>query len=252
MYDPVRLAVKVEKLVTKNHLKKYYRFRGAPFYGSGVSTADCVGCALRCVFCWSGFPRDSPEKAGKFYTPDQVAAQLIRIAEKRGFSKVRISGNEPTIGESHLISLLNLMDKTSHRFILETSGILIDSDYSAHLSAFHNLHVRVSLKGTSNEEYTLLTGARPESFDLQLKAIENLLEAGVSVHASIMVSFSSNENTEKLIKRLHQIDPNMFIEKEYVILYPLVIKRLRNAKINPIVAYDRSGNLCSLPSNPRL
>ncbi len=249
MYDPVRLAARIEKLVTKNHLKKYYRFRGAHFYGSGVSTADCVGCALKCVFCWSGFPRDHPEKAGKFYNPDQVAKKLVRIAKKCDYSNVRVSGNEPTVGKSHLINLLSLIDKTSYRFILETSGVLIDKDYSAHLSAFHNLHVRVSLKGTSEEEYARLTGAKPESFNLQLRAIENLLEAGVSVHPSVMISFSSSANIQRLIKRLHEINPNMFIEEEYVILYPLVIKRLRTAGITPIIAYDRSGKICEFPSN---
>lgn len=249
MYDPVRLAAKVEKLVTKNSLKKYYRFRGAPFYGSGVSTADCVGCALKCVFCWSGFPRDRPEKAGKFYNPGQVAERLLRIAKKRGYSRVRVSGNEPTIGKSHLISLLSLIDKTSFRFILETSGVLIDKDYSAHLSAFRNLHVRVSLKSTSEENYARLTGAKPESFNLQLKAVENLLEAGVSVHPSVMISFSSGESIQKLVKRLHELDPSMFIEKEYVILYPLVVQRLKTAGITPVIAYDRSGIPRKPPSN---
>ncbi|MDH5771048.1 MAG: hypothetical protein OEZ25_07170, partial [Candidatus Bathyarchaeota archaeon] len=71
LFNPVELAHRTDKIVTRGTLRKYYRFRSAPFYG-GISTADCVGCALRCVFCWSGFPRDHPERSGRFYSPEQV------------------------------------------------------------------------------------------------------------------------------------------------------------------------------------
>ena len=49
MYDPVAHAAEVEKLVVRGSKRKYYRFRGARFYG-GIATADCVGCCLKCAF----------------------------------------------------------------------------------------------------------------------------------------------------------------------------------------------------------
>jgi len=38
--------------------------------------------------------------------------------------------------------------------------------------------VRVSLKGTTEEEFGRLTGAQPGFFRLQIQAVENLFEPG--------------------------------------------------------------------------
>ncbi len=88
---------------------------------------------------------------------------------------MRISGNEPTICKEHLIQVLKLIPE-DYTFILETNGILIGNDmtYAEELSRFSNLYVRVSLKGTCEEEFSRLTGA--QGFQLQLKALEHLAE----------------------------------------------------------------------------
>lgn len=65
MYDPVDIAEITGKTVCENNRRKYYRFRPARFYG-GISTADCVGCCLRCVFCWSWNIVARPEEHGLY------------------------------------------------------------------------------------------------------------------------------------------------------------------------------------------
>jgi uncharacterized Fe-S cluster-containing radical SAM superfamily protein len=50
-YDPLKLGEAVQAHVVREDERKYYRFRGGKWYG-GIATADCVGCNLRCVFCW--------------------------------------------------------------------------------------------------------------------------------------------------------------------------------------------------------
>jgi uncharacterized Fe-S cluster-containing radical SAM superfamily protein len=54
----------------------------------------------------------------------------------------------------HLVNVLKLIPE-DYLFILETNGILIGNDrtYAEELSAFHNLYVRVSLKGTCEEYF---------------------------------------------------------------------------------------------------
>ena len=52
MIDPITLSKKMENLVSRENAKKYYRFRKTRFYG-GCATADCLGCNLRCVYCWA-------------------------------------------------------------------------------------------------------------------------------------------------------------------------------------------------------
>lgn len=239
----MKLTEEVRKLVVKGLSRKYYRLaRGGRWYG-GIATADCCGCNLRCVFCWSGFPRDHPDQVGKFYTPEQVYQAIKSCALKRGYRQVRISGNEPTISREHLIKVLELVEGDGlFTFILETNGILIGSDksYARDISKFNNVYVRVSVKGTSEEEFSLLTRALPEQFNLQLQALRNLLDYGVSCHPAVMLSFSGREGYERIRQRLSEVDPKLTkeIEEEYVFMYPHVAERLRRSGITPKIAYE--------------
>ena len=238
-YDPVVRAEEVGSIVCSSDRRKYYRFRPARFYG-GIATADCVGCYLRCIFCWSWREVTRPQSYGQFYSPQQVARKLTSIARRRRFNLLRISGNEPTIGREHLLQVLGLIPE-DFQFILETNGILIghDKSYAEDLARFGNLGVRVSLKGTNENEFAALTGAEPTGFTLQLKALENLLHAGVDVHPAVMVSFSPVENIQKLRQGLRRITPSFEdLEIEELALYGDVEKRLRKAKLEYSTAYQ--------------
>ena len=156
---------------------------------------------------------------------------------------MRISGNEPTIYREHLIKVIEQIDER-YLFILETNGILIghDEEYARDLARFSNLYVRVSLKGTCGDEFSALTGAIPEGFDLQLKALENLVRYGINCHPACMVSFSSGENIEALKKKLGTIHPNFKdFEGEELILYPHVEERLKKLGIESFRGYKLDG-----------
>jgi uncharacterized Fe-S cluster-containing radical SAM superfamily protein len=160
-----------------------------------------------------------------------VGRNLLSIVEKKGLSQVRISGNEPTLHRSHLLQVLQVIPKEIH-FILETNGILIgyDPSYAKDLSRFPNLYVRVSLKGACPEEFSRLTGTRPEGFALQLKALENLLEEGVDCFPAVMANFSSPGEIKQLRQILKEIRPDFAdFEEEELILYPFVMDHLQRA-----------------------
>ncbi|MEM0257680.1 MAG: radical SAM protein [Thermofilum sp.] len=227
--------------VARGSARKYYRFRGGRWYG-GIATADCVGCNLRCVFCWGSHARDNFASVGVFLEPEEVYARLARIAEKRGYDLVRISGNEPTLAWQHLLRVLELFEEDGRfRFVLETNGITLGADRgkARDLSKFSCVHVRVSLKGASEEEFHLLTGARPEFYAVQLNALRNLLDYGVSCHPAVMLSFSAPDSADRLKERLTAIDPVLVreFEEEYVFLYRHVVEQLRRAGLKPRVAY---------------
>ncbi|MDI6840349.1 MAG: radical SAM protein [bacterium] len=241
LYDPIERAKLIEPLVVRGNSRKYYRIpRPGRWYG-GISTGDCCGCSLRCVFCWSDVPRDKPDQIGRFYTPEEVFYKLTSCARKHNYRLLRISGNEPTISKEHLLRLLELIEATEYLFILETNGTLIDRDFANNLKQFKNLHVRVSLKGTNNEEFSILTGAIPEAFDLQLEALKNLTESGIRCNPAVMMSFSLKENVRKLQSTLTKIHKSLKIEEEYVFLYPHVVKRLRKASLKPLTAFTPNG-----------
>lgn len=223
MYDPIELSKKTEDIVIKGNMRKYYRFRAAGFYG-GITTADVVGCNIRCKFCWSGNSVWNANNIGTFYSPEQVAEELHKIALKKGYNQVRVSGGEPTIGRNHLITLLkNISPRIL--FILETNGILLgyDGTYVKELSQFKNLHVRVCLKGCTPDEFTILTGAK-RGFEYQLKALEFLRDKEMSFNIALV---SINKDKQDFFRKLSEMGlEKIMIEEEEITLYPMVKKRL--------------------------
>ena len=77
--------------------------------------------------------------------------------------------------------------------------------------------------------------ADPEGFELQIKALENLIDSRVSCHPSVMISFSTDESLDNLRKKLSNISQKFArdLEIEELILYPRVIQRLRKYGIRP-------------------
>ncbi|MBI4795174.1 MAG: radical SAM protein [Deltaproteobacteria bacterium] len=238
MYDPLELGRQTARIVCRGTARKYYRFRPARFYG-GIATADCLGCNLRCAFCWAWEQLHQVQKLGQFYEAKEVAERLAAIARKKGFSQVRLSGNEPTLGMTHLIEVLRHLPQEL-AFILETNGIILgaEAQWAKELAVFPQVFARVSLKGCTPEEFSHLTGAVPEGFALQLKALEHLLAAGIDCHAAVMVSFSPAESRERLRHRLASIHPALGdFEQEELILYPAVAARLTKRGLSCFSGY---------------
>lgn len=243
MFNPIEKAKAIEAQVVRGDERRYYRLRrGGRWYG-GISTADCCGCNLKCVFCWSGEPRDNPSKIGDFYSPEKVAEELIKCARKNSYRLLRLSGNEATIGKIHLLKLLEILSKENYLFILETNGTLLDLDYIKDLKHFKKLHIRVSLKGTERDEFSTLTGAIPEAFDLIIENLKNLADFNLRFNLAVMLSFSKEENIINLKEKLRKMSSKILksFEEEYVFLYPIVKERLKKANILPKIAYNPEG-----------
>jgi uncharacterized Fe-S cluster-containing radical SAM superfamily protein len=238
-FDPVELASETEKIVCRGDARKYTDFYVAGVYG-GISTGYAVGCCLRCVFCWVDWSRDYPEKFGQFHSPDEAFQRLKAAALRRGVDKLRVSGAEPTIGKSHLLALLERSEASEFGlFILETNGVLfgVDKDYVQAVSRFKKLHVRISLKAGTPETFTRKTGAKPESFEIPFRAIENLLDRGVSFHVAAMSAdprIMTPKERRSLIDRLADIDLGLRLnlEEEVVDPYKTTLARLRYAGLD--------------------
>jgi uncharacterized Fe-S cluster-containing radical SAM superfamily protein len=242
-FDPLEKAKEIERIVSEDSKRKYYRVsRPGRWYG-GIASADCYGCNLQCVFCWSDKPRENPGKYGRLCTPEQVSERLIQCARDHNYHLVRISGNEPTIAKEHLLEVIRIINKTKLLFILETNGTLLDEAFTQRLAEFQNLHVRVSLKGTNHKEFSMLTGADPETFERVVNSLSLLHEYGIDFNIAVMLSFSPDKHVALLKKRIEDIaqeKANDF-EEEYVILYPHVAQKLKSAGIEPVIAYTPSG-----------
>ena len=251
-FDPILLAEKEEKIVTRGNKRKYARLaRPLRFYG-GIISATEVGCNLRCKFCFSDKPVRRPHSTGRFYTPQQVFNALKKKADQYESKLISASASEGTIGRQHLFEILEMVDKTDLVYILETNGMTLghEPDFARQLSKFRNLHVRVSIKGTTKEEYLMLTGASSKSYDLPYKALEHLMNAGVSCNVCLVVSFSSTKDIIKAEQRLASIRPGLLksLEKEHITLFPKVLKRLKKHEMMPNTI-QRSGEIIEMKRN---
>ncbi|MGQ9582819.1 MAG: radical SAM protein [Thermoplasmatota archaeon] len=240
--DPLKRSSELEPIASRGDERLYYRFRPARWYG-GVATGDVCCCNLLCHFCWARDEvRARPLNLGRYHSPERAFRALDGIARRFGYHQLRLSGQEPTLGRRHLLRILELSEASGRDFILETNGLLIgaEADYAPSLAPFTRLHVRVSLKGTCEREFSNLTGADPGAFGLQLRALERLLEAGVECHPAVMVSFSPPERVRALAARLGRIDPSLAgeMEVEELILYPHVVRRLRRAGLDWRAAHE--------------
>ena len=167
-------------------------------------------------------------RAGKFYTSKQVAERLKEIADKNNYNKVRITGSEPTLCQEHLIEVLEYIPDNL-LFILETNGILLDKQYVEALKPFkHRLHVRVSLKGVTHEQFEYITGMDGEFIKYQFQALKNLTQAEFSCNAAIMTELVNDDNMRLLFDKLNSIDNRLArdLELESLIMYPFVEQEL--------------------------
>ena len=238
-FDPLELAKQTEEIVCDGNRRKYTKFSCPRMYG-GIATGYACGCCLRCIFCWVHWSRDFPEKHGSFKSPAEVFAELCRMARKKKVDQLRISGAEPTLGKSHLLNLLELVERSPFRlFILETNGILIGADlkYAREIARFKKVHTRVALKAGTPEAFTRKTGAKPEFFELPFQGIRNLLSAGASCHVAAMSAdsrFMTKKERKDLFERLEAIYPALVrnLEEEIVTPYPAARERLRHVGVN--------------------
>jgi len=206
--NPLETAKDIEKIVVSGSMRKYFEFK-EPLFEGDLCCADIVGCNLSCIYCNSGTLIENPDRVGEFYSPEDAAEKIVRFNSK----SARISGGEPTIGKEHLLELLNLIPKNL-TVILETNGTLIDRNYAHELSPFENLHVMVSLKGTTPEEFQKITLCDKSGFFLQINALKNLIDAGISANPAI-INIVNASGIDKLSERLEEIDKKLAIGLEY-------------------------------------
>jgi len=252
-FDPLELARETEKIVTRDGPegleRKYVGIYSAPVY-AGIATGYAAGCCLRCIYCWSNWSRDFPEKFGSFYSPTAVVKSLFEAAEKGVNSpgwerfkhlkveKLRMSGCEPTLGKQHLLSVLKyVMDSKYSLFILETNGVLLgsDRDYAKELREFkQKLYVRVSFKAATPEGFTQRTGAIGKYYELPFNALQYLLDEGIYARAAAMTDprVMARQERQLLLYKLHKIHPLLAknLEEEQLDSYDTTIARLRAAR----------------------
>ncbi len=235
-FDPIKRAKEVEKIVMKGNSRLYYRFRRAPYYG-GIATADAMGCSFLCAYCWNYNRNLNPKQFGKFYSPEAVSSNLLRIANKKSFSLFRITGSEPILGEvsfKHLIEVIKeiFKKKAWYKFVIETNGLVLGyrNDLIKYLK-FPNLRVRIAIKGVDEKSFESITGAKKDFFLYPIKAIKELQKEHIKAWPAVMKDLFIDSEIESLRDILRKEGIKGDIELEKLESYPFVLDNMKKRKV---------------------
>lgn len=238
-FDPIQRANYIERIVTKNNKRKYYRFRPAPYYG-GISTCDSVGCCFLCCYCWNYKRNLNPGNFGRFYSSEEIAKRLLDIAKRKNFSYVRLTGAEPILGKktfNHFLEIANIVlnEVKNLIFILETNG-LIFGYYPDLINRMNlkNISIRISIKGWDEDSFENISGAKREYFKYPLIALKNLKDSGLDSWCAVMEDFFDEEKILILKDRLRELNLDIDIEKESLERYPFCLENIRVRGLNGI------------------
>jgi uncharacterized Fe-S cluster-containing radical SAM superfamily protein len=110
----------------------------------------------------------------------------------------------------------------------------VDEDYVKRISRFNKVHIRISLKAGTREDFTRKTGALGESFEIPFRAIKFMKKHGCSFHVAAMSAdprIMSPQERVALHRKIAEIDKNLLenLEEEVVDPYRITLKRLKLA-----------------------
>lgn len=253
LIDPIEYGKELEKTIITDGDKRPYRsFRIEPFYGQ-IATARSVACNLKCAFCWTDPARDEPEENRyediKTYSPQEAYDELVRISSnKYGSCQLteffRITGCEPTIGITHLLDILRIIEETKRPLkgmLLETNGMILgnDEEVTKRIAEFRErVLVRVSLKAGTPEGLERRTGVQGKFVDLPFEAIKHLekhrvpyVVATATADAKLVSKTERRKLFKKLVtaSRMPPLQLLIRVEEELFDLFGLTRKRLRQA-----------------------
>ena len=235
-FDARQRSEEAERLVMSGEKRLYSKFRAAPYYG-GIATADAVGCSFLCAYCWNYGRNEDPARGGRFFSPENVAHNLLEIARRRSLTRFRVTGSEPILGEAsfnHLLKIIELIlnAEPQSSFVLETNGLMLGhkKDLARRLSLPRFL-VRVALKGVDPESFERITGAGKEFFRYPLLALRALEQAGVEAWPALMGELFSEAQVEGLKNTLREKGVRSELELETLESYPSVLENMKRRGI---------------------
>lgn len=127
-------------------------------------------CNLACVHCLSSSGKRDPREL----STEQCKAIIDELHEMQVFY-VNIGGGEPTV-RPDFWELVDYATANQVGVKFSTNGVRITADVAARLAASDYVDVQISLDGATAEVNDAVRG--PGSFDMAVRALENLHSAG--------------------------------------------------------------------------
>lgn len=139
-------------------------------------------CNLACKWCYA------QEMDSTNNMDFSLAKRLIDISTEIGVKNIKLIGGEPTI-YPYFFELLEYLITKEVSIVIVTNGIkLADKDFCLTLQRYNypKLHLGISIKGSSDEEYLNNCGAK--GFSFLVSGLKNCNELGLSYSLSYVLT----------------------------------------------------------------
>jgi len=208
---------------------------------SKVFTMQAAGCNYVCNYCF--VPRElnsASEKYGRFFSAEEIISEFLRIKKESEapMNVIRISGGECLIIPELIIDVYEeMMKKSPDSYLwidtnLSTLEIIKEcqKDLQKVLSQ-KNVGVVGCFKGTTKEDFSIITGAKEEVYQEQFETAKLLIELGADFFAYVPAYVYEEKNAEKKLEvfliELQKVNKNLPLRLEM-----LKIEDFPAAKIN--------------------
>ncbi|HBJ73334.1 MAG TPA: mycofactocin radical SAM maturase [Actinobacteria bacterium] len=172
-------------------------------FEAGLDAPICLtweltyACNLACVHCLSSSGRRDPRELS---TAEAMA--IIDELERMQVFYVNIGGGEPTVRAD----FWDLIDYAVDHHVgvkFSTNGVRLDAAAAARIARTDYVDVQISLDGATAEINDAVRGAG--SFDTALRAMDNLVEAGVTGFKVSVVMTRENVDQLDAFKRIADV-----------------------------------------------
>lgn len=206
-----------------------------------VFTMQVAGCNYSCNYCF--VPRElnsGSEKYGKFFSAEEIVDEFLKIKKKSKspMNIIRISGGECMIIPEIVIDIYDKMMKKSPDSYLwidtNLSTYDIINKYKPELKKVltrKNVGIVGCFKGTTEKDFSLITGAKEEFYKEQFETAKLLIDLGADFYAYVPAYIydekSAEEKLESFLAELQKVNKNLPLRLEM-----LKIENFPAAKIN--------------------
>jgi len=199
---------------------------GDPRDYNKIFTIQIAGCDFDCNYCYvpSQINVANP-KFGRYFSAKEMIDSFLSAKKKskEAMKVVRISGGNPTIVPEIIIDVFGEMENRGmddYLWIdtnLSTDRYLKDLKGLGKVLKSKNVGVVGCFKGTCKEDFTIITGAEPGSYDRQFRTAKWFLNQSTDFYVYLPALVYDDKVKEKLegfIKKLRELHRNLPLRTE--------------------------------------
>lgn len=165
-----------------------------------LSIAVTNACNLRCYYCSpdgnNGMGEAYGTKTDKIDLKD--LEKKIKIAEKEGVTRVRITGGEPLLVPNITDFFRFLDEQTTMEYAVATNGILVNK-YFDELVALDRIDLRISLDSLKPEKFAKICGTSEKSYYQVMNNLKSLSKIGKLHRIASVIGKDNEDEIESLI-----------------------------------------------------